>query len=159
MTQGKVDRALPTDLSSLWNRIRYAMIVRAMSQNALNAALSKGDGYISRLLSTQRHPRADSMAEIAEALHVSLDWLISGTGEPPAKANGAKLLTNGDAARLGLPKKPKSAVTGSEDPPHIIERNCVVAFIRGLAAVSQNRDELLQIARMISSGQHMGDLP
>lgn len=149
----------PARLSTLGERVQYAVFVRGMSFNTLAKAMGKGAGYVSRLLSEERQPRTGSLVQLANALGVSTEWLLHGTGDPPAQIAGDGTPVPPKKGRLGLaPVQAQSETEHAQaQAPQSAntERAAVVAFIRGAAAVSANRAELLRLAASIAAGEHI----
>jgi hypothetical protein len=51
-----------------------------LGNNELDRRANMDQGYSSRLEVSDRHPRADTMQRLADALGVNIGWLISGEG-------------------------------------------------------------------------------
>lgn len=61
------------------DRLLSAMAAKGMGHNAMDRALGKAQGYTSNLIRRGSHPRADTLAKIADVLGVDVAYLVSGT--------------------------------------------------------------------------------
>lgn len=74
------DTGMAKSSESVGARVGRAMAARGMGYNELDRALGYSEGYSSRLVRTDRSPRASTLAALAEALRVNLTWLATGQG-------------------------------------------------------------------------------
>lgn len=65
---------------SVGQRVRQAREVRRLSGNELDRRMGTSQGYTSRLESSERQPRADTITKLAEVLEVRPQWLLTGEG-------------------------------------------------------------------------------
>ncbi|MGK3975310.1 glycosyltransferase family 4 protein [Sorangium sp. So ce118] len=72
------DKNIPGDFGTIGKRVCYVMYVRDIRPSALDRVLEKEQGYTSRLLKTGRHPNADVMARLSQALGVPVCFLVDG---------------------------------------------------------------------------------
>lgn len=70
-------------------RVRLARTARGRGVNELDRLLGSKQGYVSRLESSDREPRADTLRKLAQALGVSLEWLATGEGTMEGASGGA----------------------------------------------------------------------
>lgn len=122
------------------------MWVRDIGFGELDRALGYSEGYTSRLVSTRRRPRADTLLKLADALQVDLAWLTTGKGpmsstDAPA-SSGTRAKTFRDLpgwveaeriARSRWRKTPNYAWVeagnlSSENPPRHITPEVVFGF-------------------------------
>jgi transcriptional regulator with XRE-family HTH domain len=75
--------------------LREAMHIGNVTQAELAAKASLSQGAISRYLNGKASPKAEELLRIAAALGVSMEWLLTGKGDPPAKVGA------GDRAAIG----------------------------------------------------------
>jgi transcriptional regulator with XRE-family HTH domain len=75
-------------LTTLQDRLRYLRAIGTVEPNELDhLAGLRGRGHVGAIeKGTSLHPRADTLAKLADALGASLDWLVRGMGRPPTRA-------------------------------------------------------------------------
>lgn len=75
-------------LETLQQRLRYLRSLGAVEPNELDhLAGLRARGHVVQIEEGKSlHPRADTLAKLADALGASLDWLVRGIGRPPSKA-------------------------------------------------------------------------
>ena len=69
------------ELKTLQQRIRYLFNRSRMTQKEFAKSVGIGQAHLSGIMST-RKPSRLLMATIAEKLGASLEWIVSGAGEP-----------------------------------------------------------------------------
>ena len=67
------------------SRFRAARRASFLSQTDLADAVEVDQPTISRIEGGLQSPKADLLAKLCEAMEVSADWLLSGTGEVVAR--------------------------------------------------------------------------
>lgn len=67
-------------MSDFGTRLRETMHEAKVSQKALSEKVGVSDAYISMLCSNKNNPSKRTIDDIASALGVNSEWLISGTG-------------------------------------------------------------------------------
>ena len=77
----KVIFTTSSDISTIGDRIRYAMEKKGMSQAQLHRAMGIKSSSMSNLISGKsKRPSATNLMKIAEILEVSQPWLMTGVG-------------------------------------------------------------------------------
>jgi transcriptional regulator with XRE-family HTH domain len=91
-------RATPVNsLRSRAQRLEHAMASRGVRTNQLDKLAGLGDGWTSRFLNEKKkNPGIDKVQSVCDALRISFEWLMSGTGEMEAvaKQDGATTSTS-----------------------------------------------------------------
>ena len=64
------------------DRVKTAMAAKGIGYNGLDRALGKSQGYTSNLIRRGSHPRADTLAKLADVLGVPVAYLVSDTPTP-----------------------------------------------------------------------------
>jgi transcriptional regulator with XRE-family HTH domain len=70
-------------VSGVAERVKAKRIERNLTRNALAAKASLGRAVVSRLERGKREPRHETLKKLADALGVTVSWLITGP-EPPS---------------------------------------------------------------------------
>lgn len=90
-----------TSAESLSSRLRVAREAGGISARELDRlARGRSDGLAAQIESGRKpSPEASTAGEYARALGVSLDWLISGIGQPPSEKKVRAAVAAARAAR------------------------------------------------------------
>lgn len=73
-------------------RVEAARKLRGLTQNGLCLKAGVGESVVCNLEKGHTTPRVDTLAALAEALEVSLNWLVYGNHPPKADRNLMKRL-------------------------------------------------------------------
>lgn len=136
-------------------RVRVARMARGCGVNELDRLIGSKQGYVSRLESSDREPRADTLRKLAQALGVSVEWLATGEGT----IDGAGVTVpppSPSAPSLNPTPEPGSVVVYDDDDPYPNRS-------RAIALLGHNLDPraraVLLSYRFRSGGGHDEDLP
>ena len=77
-------------LDTLPRRLEYARKAAGLNRSALAVAAGLNPSHVRLIEEGDReHPTGTTLAKLADALNVSLDWLVRGIGDAPAMPPGA----------------------------------------------------------------------
>lgn len=80
--KGRADFPVPSDIAGMtehWRmRLREAMEAKRMSMRAVSLKAKCGPGYVFDILETGKEPTIDRLVRIADAIPVSVSWLLYG---------------------------------------------------------------------------------
>lgn len=133
------------DTGKIGDHIRAARKARGLTQERLGALIGVAKASIARWETTTRNPGGHTLVALAKALKVPLDWLIAGSGPPPADSEERLAqLVRDRRARL------KQILEGQPDLDDFAERCSVNALYLEVAKKEWNDsltlDEALRIA-------------
>ncbi len=137
-------------------RVRLARSARGRGVNELDRLIGSKQGYVSRLESSEREPRADTLRKLAQALQVSLEWLATGEGSMEGGATTAVPAPPPAPPSGGATPVPGSVVVYDDEDPYPNRS-------RALALLGHNLDPraraVLLSYRFRSGGGRDEDLP
>jgi len=79
--------------NTVGKRLRWLRYVGEVTQAEVGALAELSSAYVGHIENGRRSPLAENLASIALVLGCSLDWLCSGTGEQPTRAEVFGALT------------------------------------------------------------------
>ncbi|HEU4410181.1 MAG TPA: helix-turn-helix transcriptional regulator, partial [Polyangiaceae bacterium] len=150
---------MTTPGQTVGQRVRLARTARGRGVNELDRLIGSKQGYVSRLESSDREPRADTLRKLAQALGVSLEWLATGEGTMAGGGATAPVpapTLAAAAASAVNPTPPGPVVVYDDDDPYPNRS-------RALALLGHNLDPraraVLLSYRFRSGGGRDDDLP